>query len=436
MNESKDMQILKNPAKETWNEILKRPMQDPEQIRESVTTILEDVRKNGDFAVRKYTRALDGADLEDFRVSSDAMSKAGEVLDDALKEAIQRSASNIRKFHEAQNGGDIEVDVQPGLRCWQKAVPMDRIGIYIPGGSAPLFSSVLMMAVPARVAGCKDIVLVSPPDENGQVHPAILYAAVQSGVDRIYRIGGAQAVAALAYGTQTIPQVNKIFGPGNQFVTLAKQLVSIEGVAIDLPAGPSEVLVVADKDTPPDFIAADLLSQAEHGPDSQVILIADDQQVITRAQRAVEDMMQHLPKKDMVSKSLESSKLIFLPDQKLIMEMVNDYAPEHLILATNNADELAAEVRNAGSVFIGSYTPESLGDYSSGTNHVLPTNGAAKAYSGVNLDSFRKRITFQKADRRGLEDIGSTTMEMARAEGLEAHRKAVEIRLNNPNTTL
>jgi len=430
------MQILKNPAKENWDEILKRPMQDPEQIRESVTTILDDVRKNGDFAIRKYTRALDGADLEDFRVSPATMQKAEEELDDALKDAIKRSASNIRKFHEAQNGGDISVDVQAGLECWQKAVPMDRIGIYIPGGSAPLFSSVLMMAVPARVAGCKDIVLVTPPDENGEVHPAILYAAARSGVDRIYRIGGAQAVAALAYGTQTIPQVNKIFGPGNQFVTLAKQMVSLEGVAIDLPAGPSEVLVVADKDTPPRFIAADLLSQAEHGPDSQVILIADDEQLIARAKRAVEQMMQQLPKQEIIGRSLESSKLIFLTDQRQIMDMVNYYAPEHLILATENADELAGEVRNAGSVFIGNYTPESLGDYSSGTNHVLPTNGAARAYSGVNLDSFRKRITFQKADRKALEDIGSATMEMAKAEGLEAHRKAVEVRLNDQNASL
>ena len=434
MNENKVMQILKNPSKGTWSEVLKRPMQDPEQIRESVTTILDDVRKNGDFAVKKYTRALDGAELEDLLVSQAAIQKAGDELDDSLKEAIRSSAANIRKFHEAQDGGDISVDIQPGLRCWQKAVPMDRIGIYIPGGSAPLFSSVLMMAVPARVAGCKDIVLVTPPDEQGGVHPAILYAAAQSGVDRIFRVGGAQAIAAMAYGTDTIPQVNKIFGPGNQFVTLAKQLVSIEGIAIDLPAGPSEVLVVADANTPSEFIAADLLSQAEHGPDSQVILIADDQELIDRVKSSVEDMMQQLPKQRIIRKALESSKLIFLPDQRQIMDMVNYYAPEHLILATKNAGELAAEVRNAGSVFIGRYTPESLGDYSSGTNHVLPTNGAAKAYSGVNLDSFRKRITFQEADSKGLEDIAATTMEMAKAEGLEAHRKAVEIRMNHQKT--
>src|SRR6056297_2868242 len=428
------MQILKNPAKETWSEVLKRPMQDPEQIRESVTTILDDVRKNGDFAVKKYTRALDGAELEDLLVSPAAIQKAGYELDDSLKEAIRSSAANIRKFHEAQNGGDIEVDVQPGLRCWQKAVPMDRIGIYIPGGSAPLFSSVLMMAVPARVAGCKDIVLITPPDEQGGVHPAILYAAAQSGVDRIFRVGGAQAIAAMAYGTDTIPQVNKIFGPGNQFVTLAKQLVSIEGIAIDLPAGPSEVLVVADANTPSEFIAADLLSQAEHGPDSQVILIADDQELIDRVKSSVEDMMQQLPKHRIIRKALESSKLIFLPDQRQIMDMVNYYAPEHLILATKNAGELAAEVRNAGSVFIGRYTPESLGDYASGTNHVLPTNGAAKGYSGVNIDSFMKKITFQKAEKSGLEDMAATTMEMAKAEGLEAHRKAVEIRMNHQKT--
>ena len=424
------MQTIKNPAKEDWSKILKRPMRDAEQIRESVTAILDDVRTNGDFALRKYTRALDGADLEDFRVSSEAIDQAEAKLDNALKEAIQRAAANIGKFHRAQDTGDIAVEVQSGVECWQKAVPMDRIGIYIPGGSAPLFSSVLMTAVPARVAGCKDIVLATPPDQQGRVHPAILYAARQSGVDRIYRIGGAQAVAAMAYGTETIPGVNKIFGPGNQFVTLAKQLVSMDGIAIDLPAGPSEVLVVADKDTPVDFIAADLLSQAEHGPDSQVILTTDDEQLIVCVKDAVEGMAQELPKKEIIYKALESSRLIYLDSQDKIMDMVNFYAPEHLILAVQNADELAGKVRNAGSVFMGNYTPESLGDYSSGTNHVLPTNGAAKAWSGVNLDAFRKRITFQKSTHKGLKDLGGATMEMAKAEGLEAHRKAVQIRLN------
>lgn len=423
------MQILKNPSKQTWAELLKRPMQEPEQIRESVTTILDDVKKNGDFALRKYTKALDGVELEDFRVSPDQINQAASRLSGSLKDAIRQSADNIRTFHQAQDGGDMRVQVHQGLECWQKAVPMDRIGIYIPGGSAPLFSSVLMMAVPARVAGCEDVVLVTPPNEQGEVDPTILYAAGQSGVSRIYMVGGAQAIAALAYGTETIPAVDKIFGPGNQFVTLAKQLVSIEGIAIDLPAGPSEVLVVADKDTPPGYVAADLLSQAEHGADSQVILLTDDESLPDKVRQAVEEMLRDLPKRSVVEKALESCKLVYLPGQDEIMEMANYYAPEHLIISTRNADELAGKVRHAGSVFLGDYTPESLGDYSSGTNHVLPTNGAARAYSGVNLDSFRKRITFQKADQEGLRGIGNATMEMARAEGLEAHRRAVEIRM-------
>ncbi len=424
------MEIIKNPPKSEWNGLLKRPMDDPEQIRESVSTILADVKKNGDFAIKKYTRALDGADLESISVSAEKVAQAEKQLNEGLKQAIRQSAANIKKFHEAQDSGDVSVEVQPGLRCWQKAVPIDRIGIYIPGGSAPLFSSVLMLAVPAIAAGCNDIVLVTPPDEQGGVDPAILYAAAQSGVHRIYRIGGAQAVGALAYGTETIPRVDKIFGPGNQFVTLAKQLVSLEGTAIDLPAGPSEVLVVADKTASADYVAADLLSQAEHGADSQVILLSDDEPLIRQTRDALQLLAANHNRSELVEKALDSCRLILLEDKEQMMEMANAYAPEHLIIAVEDAERLASQVRNAGSVFLGHYTPESLGDYASGTNHVLPTNSAAKAYSGVNLDAFRKKITFQQASRQSLEQMGEVVMQMAEAEGLEAHRRAVAIRLN------
>jgi len=424
------MNIVKYPEKQQWDALLKRPAEDPDQLNESVTAILEDVRTNGDFAVRKYTRALDGADLNGLEVSEKAITEAERLVDAPLKQAIRQAAANIERFHEAQKIDDVSLEVAPGMNCWQKAVPIDSIGIYVPGGTAPLFSSVLMMAVPARVAGCKNIVLTTPPDEDGNIHPAILYSAAMAGVNKIYRVGGAQAIAAMAYGTETIPRVNKIFGPGNQFVTRAKQMVSMEGVAIDMPAGPSELLVVADDSTPAGYLASDLLSQAEHGPDSQVLLLSTNEDLINETRKQVEDMIGSLPRRDVATKALESCKLILLENSEQIMDMVNAYAPEHLLLATKDAEELTEKVRNAGSVFVGSFTPESLGDYSSGTNHVLPTNGTAKAYSGVNLDSFTKKITFQRADRKGLEAIGDITMKMADAEGLEAHRRAVEIRLN------
>jgi len=424
------MKIVRYPDKQQWDALLRRPAEDPDQLNESVTAILDDVRKNGDFAVRKYTRALDGADLDGLEVSEKAIIEAEGLLDSSLKQAIQQAAGNIERFHQAQKTGDVSLEVSPGMNCWQKAVPIDSIGIYVPGGTAPLFSSVLMMAVPARVAGCKNIVLTTPPDEDGNIHPAILYTAAMAGVDKIYRVGGAQGIAAMAYGTETIPRVNKIFGPGNQFVTRAKQMVSMEGVSIDMPAGPSELLVVADDSTPAAYLASDLLSQAEHGPDSQVLLLSTNEDLIIETRDQVEQMMGSLPRREVARKALKSCKLILLENQEQIMDMVNVYAPEHLLLATNNAEELTEMVRNAGSVFVGSFTPESLGDYSSGTNHVLPTNGTAKAYSGVNLDSFTKKITFQRADRQGLEVIGDITMKMADAEGLEAHRRAVEIRLN------
>ena len=423
------MKIIQYPKKQEWDALLKRPDQDQGEIRNSVTQILDDVQKNGDSALLKYTKALDGVQLEQFRVRREEIDSAAEKLDDKLKESIKLAADNIDKFHRAQKSEETSVEIMPGLHCWQKPVPIDAIGIYVPGGSAPLFSSVLMMAVPARVAGCSNIILTTPPDKEGGVHPAILYAARQSGVDEIYKVGGAQAVAAMAYGTESIPRVNKIFGPGNRFVTLAKQLISMEGVAIDMPAGPSEVLVVADDQVPAPFIAADLLSQAEHGADSQVVLLSTSEKLLEDTRKEIDKMLKDLPRKDIAEKALENSRLILLGDMDEIMDMVNFYAPEHLILAAENASDLAQQVRNSGSVFIGNYTPESLGDYTSGTNHVLPTNGYAVSHSGVNLDSFVKKITFQKASREGLEKIGESTMLMAQAEGLEAHNKAVQVRL-------
>jgi histidinol dehydrogenase len=425
----KSMKIIQYPKKQEWDALLKRPDQDQGEIRNSVTQILDDVQKNGDSALLKYTKALDGVQLDQFRVTREEIDSAAKKLDDKLKESIKLAADNIDKFHRAQKGEETSVEIMPGLHCWQKPIPIDAIGIYVPGGSAPLFSSVLMMAVPARVAGCNNIILTTPPDKEGGVHPAILYAARQSGVDEIYKVGGAQAVAAMAYGTESIPRVNKIFGPGNRFVTLAKQLISMEGVAIDMPAGPSEVLVVADDQVPAPFIAADLLSQAEHGADSQVILLSTSEKLLEDTRKEIDKMLKDLPRKDIAEKALENSRLILLGDMDEIMDMVNFYAPEHLILAAENASDLAQQVRNSGSVFIGNYTPESLGDYTSGTNHVLPTNGYAVSHSGVNLDSFVKKITFQKASREGLEKIGESTMRMAQAEGLEAHNKAVQVRL-------
>ncbi|MBS3774325.1 MAG: histidinol dehydrogenase [Bacteroidales bacterium] len=425
------MKIIQYPEKQEWDSLLSRPDQDQEEIRNSVSQILEDVKKNGDVALQKYTKALDGVQLDNIKVSDEEMDAAAGKLDDALKEAIRMAAANIEKFHAAQKGEETSVEVIPGLNCWQKPVPIDSIGIYVPGGSAPLFSSVLMMALPARVAGCNNIILTTPPDKEGGVHPAILYAARQSGVNKIYKVGGAQAVAAMAYGTESILRVNKIFGPGNRFVTLAKQLVSMEGVAIDLPAGPSEVLVVADDQAPPRFIAADLLSQAEHGTDSQVLLLSASERLLEDTRREIENMLKELPRKDIAEKALEYSRLILLSNMDEIMDMVNCYAPEHLILATENATELSRQVRNSGSVFIGNYTPESLGDYTSGTNHVLPTNGYAVSHSGVNLDAFVKKITFQRASQDGLGNIGESTMTMARAEGLEAHSMAVQVRMEN-----
>jgi histidinol dehydrogenase len=423
--------IIENPSRESWEELLKRPAMDSEYLDQAVEDIFFAVKRKGDQALFDFTRTFDGVQLETLKVSAEDIAASEGLLGEPLKQAIQTAASNIRKFHAAQQCKLVRMETSPGVLCWQKAVPMQRVGLYIPGGSAPLFSSVLMLAVPASIAGCKEVVLCTPPGKDGKVNPAILYAAKISGVTSIYTVGGAQAIAAMAFGTETIPAVNKIFGPGNQFVTAAKQMVQKLGVAIDLPAGPSEVLVMADETANPAFIASDLLSQAEHGTDSQVILLTTDPKLANDTITAMEDQLQLLPRKQMIEQSLESCKIIVMNSIDEMVEMVNEYAPEHLIVAMKNTSEIAQTIVNAGSVFLGNYTPESAGDYASGTNHTLPTNGFAKAYSGVNLDSFVKKITFQEITPEGLQGLGETLQLMAEAENLLAHKLAVSVRLDS-----
>lgn len=427
------IEIIENPSGQSWQELLKRPALDSQYLDQAIEDIFFAVRRNGDQALREFTRTFDGVQLQDLEVSAREVTQAATQLSAELKQAIEDAAGNIRKFHLAQQSPAVDLETAPGVRCWQKPVPIQRVGLYIPGGSAPLFSSVLMLAVPAQIAGCKEIVLCTPPAKDGKVNPAILYAAGISGVTRIFTVGGAQAVAAMAFGTQTIPAVNKIFGPGNQFVTAAKQMVQKMGVAIDLPAGPSEVLVMADETADPAFVASDLLSQAEHGPDSQVILVASQRQLAQATLEAMEQQLQELPRKEMIEKSLDSCKIIVMDQPDEMIRLVNEYAPEHLIIAMRNANELADRILNAGSVFLGNYTPESAGDYASGTNHTLPTNGFAKAYSGVNLDAFQKKITFQQITAEGLQQLGDTLQLMADAESLQAHKMAVKIRLDKIN---
>ena len=425
------MKTYRFPDIKEWPSLMARPALDTGALDELVKKVLQRVKDEGDQAVRAYTEEFDKVKLSDFTVSENEMTEAENLLDDKLKNAIQLASENIRKFHEAQKPSVVEVETMPGVVCSQKTVPIEKVGLYIPGGTAPLFSTVLMMAIPAKIAGCSEIVLCSPPGSDGKLNPAIVYAAKLSGIDKIFKIGGIQAVAAMAYGTETVPKVYKIMGPGNQYVTAAKQLVARQDVAIDMPAGPSEVAVLADDSSNPVFIASDLLSQAEHGADSQVILISTSDDIITKTQQEIWKQLASLPRKEFASKSLEHSKAFLVKDYSEMMNMVNAYAPEHLIISTSNADYLAPEVKNAGSVFIGEYTPESAGDYASGTNHTLPTNGYAKVYSGVNLDTFCKKITFQKITREGLQKIGPAIEIMALAEELTAHQQAVALRLKN-----
>jgi len=423
------MQSIRYPDRKDWEEILKRPSFDASSLEEAVKNILDEVKANGDEAVRKFTLQFDKADIKDLRVSDNEIRQAGESVADQLKQAILHAKSNIEKFHAAQLK-DIEfVETMPGVQCWRMSVPIEKVGLYIPGGSAPLFSTILMLAVPARLAGCREIVLCSPPDKNGQLNPAILFTAAIAGITKIFTVGGVQAIAAMSYGTASIPKAYKIFGPGNQYVTCAKQLVQKDGVAIDLPAGPSEVAVYGDETANPSFIAADLLSQAEHGIDSQVLLVTDQPLLIAAVVKEIDKQIVDLPRKNVALKALEKSKCILVKNNIEAIDLLNQYAPEHLILSCADADELSQRITNAGSVFLGHYSPESAGDYASGTNHTLPTNGYAKAYSGVSVDSFLKKITFQKLSEEGLKNIARTVELMAEAEGLIAHKNAVTIRV-------
>ena len=424
------MKVFNEPNINEWASIIARPTIDAAQLHEKVNAIIEEVVIGGDDAIKKLTLQFDRISINELKVTAEKIAAAENLLTPGLKTAIQLAKVNIEVFHNSQIQKVERIETMPGVWCWRKSVGIEKVGIYIPGGSAPLFSTVLMLGVPAKMAGCKEIVLCTPPNEQGDIHPAILYAASLVGVTAIYSVGGAQAIAAMAYGTATIPKVHKIFGPGNQYVTAAKQLVQKNGIAIDMPAGPSEVCVWADENAIPSFVAADLLSQAEHGPDSQVVLVTNDKAILAAIQIEIDLQLIALPRKDIAVKALANSKAIILSNQDQAIDLINAYAPEHLILAVDNALQIADKIINAGSVFIGNYSPESVGDYASGTNHTLPTNGHANAYSGVSLDSFVKKITFQQLTERGLMNIAPTVIEMAEAEGLQAHSNAVSIRLN------
>lgn len=425
------MNKIYNPDKNDWNDVLKRPTQTVGDIETKVLEIFNDVRFNGDKAIAKYTLQFDGITLDSNVVTALEIEKAVTSVSDELKNAIKTAKQNIEVFHTAQKTNRVEVETSKGVQCWQEKRPIQKVGLYIPGGTAPLFSTVLMLAVPAQIAGCQEIVLCSPPNKTGVLAPEILYAAQLCGVTKIIKVGGIQAIAGLTFGTQNIPQVYKIFGPGNQFVTVAKQLATKFGVAIDMPAGPSELLVVADELANPSYIASDLLSQAEHGIDSQVILVSTSINLINEVSFEVEKQLALLPRKTIAEKAIANSKLIYVENDSVALDMINEYGPEHFIICSKNEDFYVNNIANAGSVFIGDYTPESAGDYASGTNHTLPTNGFSKAYSGVNLDSFSKSMTFQKISKEGILDIGKTIELMAEAEGLQGHKNAVSIRLKD-----
>ena len=425
------MQVFEEPKKQNWESLLKRPSFDAALLMPKVQVILEAVAKEGDAALYKYSLEFDQVQLKSIAIDPAMVQAAEQLVSPALKTAIQSAKVNIEIFHQAQIKKEEKIETMPGVWCWRKAVGIEKVGIYIPGGTAPLFSTVLMLGIPAKLAGCKEIVLCTPPRIDGTIDPAIIYAAKLVGIDQIYTIGGVQAIAAMAYGTATVPKVFKIFGPGNQYVTAAKQLIQQQGVAIDMPAGPSEVCVLADETCNPAFVASDLLSQAEHGPDSQVLLVSTSKVVVAKVLEAVETQLAALPRKDIAAKALENSRAIIVENMERAIFIVNNYAAEHLILACKNDEEVAEKITNAGSVFLGNYSPESVGDYASGTNHTLPTSGYARAYSGVSVDSFVKKITYQKLTEAGLQSIGAAVETMAGAEGLEAHKNAVTIRLQS-----
>lgn len=425
------MEIIYSPDSSQWKRLLSRPAFENTSLEATVQAVLNDVKANGDAAVLRYSQKFDNPSITNFEVSQTEINAAEQNISSELKNAIEIAKNNITAFHSKQAEKASPVETMPGVKCWRKSVGIQRVGLYIPGGTAPLFSTILMLAIPAKIAGCKEVILCTPQKEGQDIHPAILYCAKLVGVDKIYKIGGSQAIAAMAFGTETIPKVSKIFGPGNQFVTMAKMLVAKEGVAIDMPAGPSEVMVVADETAVPAFVASDLLSQCEHGADSQAILLSTHKPFIEEVKAEIEKQLAQLARKELAAKSLEFSKLIYVDNQADLVDLINEYAPEHLILSVKNYNELGEKIINAGSVFLGNYSPESAGDYASGTNHTLPTNGYAKAYSGVSLDSFVRKITFQEITNEGLSLIGPAIETMAEAEMLDAHKNAVTIRLKH-----
>lgn len=425
------MNVIKYPAREDWAKIVERPHLDVSELNQTVSAVLNDVRQRGDEAVKGYELKFDHVDLPDLAVSAEEMEQAEQMVSQELKEAIRLAHHNIKIFHESQRFAGQKVETQPGVTCWQKAIAIEKVGLYIPGGTAPLFSTVLMLATPAKIAGCREIVLCTPPDRQGRVNPAILVAARTAGVSKIFKAGGVQAIGAMAYGTESVPKVYKIFGPGNQYVMAAKQQVSLHDVAIDMPAGPSEVCVIADDTANIEFVAADLLSQAEHGIDSQVFLITTSHKVIDDVQKEVSRQLRQLPRKEIAQKTLENSQLVLVKDIREAIDLSNAYAPEHLIIQTEAYEEVAEQIVNAGSVFLGQYACESAGDYASGTNHTLPTHGYATAYSGVNLDSYQRKVTFQHLTANGIRSIGRAVELMAEAEQLDAHKNAMTVRMKS-----
>lgn len=422
--------LIINPERNNWPKLLERPVFDTVALETTVSGILEDVKLNGDEAVMRYNEKFDGASINNLQVTEEEIREAVDLVADDLKEAIKTAMANIRTFHESQQESVVEIETMPGVVCWRKAVAIEKVGLYIPGGTAPLFSTLLMLGIPAQIAGCSEIIICTPPDKKGKINPVILFVAQLLGLKNVFKAGGVQAIAAMAYGTALVPKVYKIFGPGNQYVTCAKQLINRQGTAIDIPAGPSEVAVYADETAVPAYVAADLLSQAEHGADSQVLLVCNSEQLVSKINQEIQLQLTALPRKEIAEKALNNSTFIVMDNVDEAFDLLNEYAPEHLIIASDNADILAQKVVNAGSVFLGHFSPESAGDYASGTNHTLPTNGYAKTYSGVSLDSFVKKITFQRITKTGLTNIGKTVETMAAAEGLEAHKRAVTIRLS------
>ncbi|MEN6454304.1 MAG: histidinol dehydrogenase [Prolixibacteraceae bacterium] len=427
------MKRYNNPDKNDWTRILERPGFNAAELTDKVRAILSEIKTEGEKAIRKFTEQFDRVIVGEFTVSREEIEEAAKLIDQDLRTAIEKAAANIRQFHEIQKPELRQIETTPGVVCWQKAVPIEKVGLYIPGGSAPLFSTVLMLGIPAKIAGCREIVLCTPPGKNGKINPAILFAAKTVGITTIFKLGGVQAIGAMAYGAGKIPKVDKIFGPGNQYVMAAKQLVSISDVAIDMPAGPSEVAVMAARSAVPAFVASDLLSQAEHGPDSQVVLVTNSGALADEVEKEIGVQLGKLSRKNIATKALDNSICIVLDNEQEMIELVNIYAPEHLIISMNGYRQVAEKIVNAGSVFLGNYTPESAGDYASGTNHTLPTNGWARSFSGVNLDSFLKKITFQEISGEGIQKLGPVIQTMARAEQLSAHENAVAVRLTELN---